>query len=87
MRRETGTHEAAMPTTKPNTLVWHLFHPQLLATMDCVAYVRDDKQVEVLIQEHDRRQPLGVYGDAEAAIHAAFRFQDQMLASGWEKII
>jgi hypothetical protein len=55
--------------------------------MDCVAYVREDKEVEVLIQQNDRLRPLGVYRDAETAIHAAFRFQDQMLAGGWEKII
>jgi hypothetical protein len=76
-----------MGTTKPITLVWHLFHPELQATMDCFAYVREDKQVEVLIQQDDERHPLGVYRDAEAAIHAAFRYQDHMLASGWEKII
>ena len=76
-----------MTITTPNTLVWHLFHPELLATMDCLAYVREDKTVEVLIQQNDQHQPFGVYGDAEAAIHAAFRFQDEMLARGWEKII
>ena len=76
-----------MTVTKPNTLVWHLFHPERLATMDCLAYVREDKQVEVLIQQDVHCQPYGVYRDAEAAIHAAFRFQDQMLAGGWEKII
>jgi hypothetical protein len=76
-----------MTTTKLNTLVWHLFHPELQATMDCIAYVQDDKQVAVLIEQGDRRQPFGVYKDAEAAIHAAFRFQDHMLATGWEKIL
>jgi hypothetical protein len=76
-----------MTTTKPSTLVWHLFHPELLATMDCIAYVREDKQVEVLIQQDDERRSFGVYRDAEAAIQAAFRYQDHMLTSGWEKII
>ena len=76
-----------MITTRPHTLVWHLFHPELLATMDCIACIREDKTVEVLIQQHDQHQPFGVYRDAEAAIHAAFRFQERMLASGWEKII
>jgi hypothetical protein len=76
-----------MTATKPNTLVWHLFHPELLATMDCLAYVREDKQIEVLIQQDDQRHPYGVYRDADAAIDAAFRFQDQTLAGGWEKII
>jgi hypothetical protein len=76
-----------MLTTTPTTLVWHLVHPEFLTAVDCIAYVRDDKQVEVVIQHKDQRQPFGVYRDAEAAIHAAFRFPDQMLASGWEKIL
>jgi hypothetical protein len=76
-----------MGTTTTITLVWHLFHPRWQATIDCLAYVREDKQVEVLIQQGDLRQPFGVYRNTEAAIHAAFRFEDHMLASGWEKIL
>jgi hypothetical protein len=74
---------------RPNrsTLIWQLFHPTLVATMECVAYVREDHRVELVIQRERRREAFGVFATTESAVRAAFRFEEQMLTTGWQKVV
>jgi hypothetical protein len=69
------------------TLIWQLFHPTLMATMECVAYVRDDQRVELLIERGRRKEAFGVFANTRSAVRAAFRFEEQMLTTGWRKIV
>ena len=69
------------------TLVWQLAHPKLTATMECLAFRRDDGRVEVFIERGSVQEAFGVFPDATAAIRAVFRFEADMVERGWRKIV
>lgn len=70
-----------------HTLVWKLEHPTDATTMECVAFRRPDGRVEVLIERGPVQEAFGVFANAASAVRTAFRFEAQMLARGWQKIV
>lgn len=69
------------------TLVWQLGHPTLPAAMECLAVLRDDGRVEVLIQRGPVQEAVGVFPDTATAVRTAFRFEAEMIERGWQKIV
>ena len=68
------------------TLVWQLVHPTLPAMMECVAKVRDDRRVELLIERGPVQEAFGVFANTAAAIRTALRFEAEMISRGWQKV-
>ena len=68
------------------TLLWQLKNPTH-QKIDCVAVVRPDGQVQVLIERERDREQRGVFTDASAAVAWALDFERSLLSEGWAKVV
>jgi hypothetical protein len=89
MRRVPASAQLSTVMDQPNqmTLVWQLVHPTLPAAMECLAILRDDGRVKVLIQRGRLREAFGVFVNTATAVRTAFRFGAEMIERGWQKIV